>query len=437
MKLLKTLAILLVIVIVFGGAMFAMDLYTGPIIDANNAGAEFAPLLSVMPEAAEFDGDALVYSAENAATSSLKDVPASVLSVYKEKTGLGYAIRCTAESSYSTAPMEITIGITTDGKICGIQIDSYNDTESFDFRAKDPSYLDSYVGKDSALVDIGTVSGSTFSSTAFKNAVGEAMGVLITNDMIAAGVKTDAQILSEMIPTLHTGLTSGGLLKANAVEASGNITEGYKALNGSGYAFIVKDGESSVLAIVNAIGAIKVYNTEGVDVTENSQAILNEVGSVAITSDYREAAGKMITKSYADASEITDLIFTSFGNVVHAASFKTGENIYYAFYSCPLTYEDNSMAICTVIDENGVIVSQDVKELLFGHGIEYFPVYNEYGDTASANFKAWEGKFIGIKLDTVSDELLVSGATISSSAVKLATQDALNAFNSIVNGGEQ
>ena len=45
MKLVKTLAILLVIVIVFGAAMFGLNFYTGPIIEKNNAGAEFAPLL--------------------------------------------------------------------------------------------------------------------------------------------------------------------------------------------------------------------------------------------------------------------------------------------------------------------------------------------------------------------------------------------------------
>ena len=96
MKFLKTLVILLVIVAIFGGAMFALNLYTGPIIEENNAGAEFAPLLAVMPEGSVFDGEALLYSAENPAASSLKDVPASVLSVYKEANGLGYAIRSRA-----------------------------------------------------------------------------------------------------------------------------------------------------------------------------------------------------------------------------------------------------------------------------------------------------------------------------------------------------
>ena len=438
MHLIKTFAILLAVVAVFGSAMFALNLYTGPIIEANNAGAQFAPLLAVMPEGAKFDGDALIYDKANASASALKDVPSSVLSVYKESTGLGFAIRCTAESNYSTAPMEITIGISADGKICNVQINSYNDTESYDFRKKDPSYLASYVGKDSALADIGTVSGSTFSSTAFKNAVSEAMGVLIANDLIAEGVKSDEQILAEMIPSLHTGLVSMGNLKAEKLEASGNIVEGYKALNGSGYAFVIKNGESSFLALVNASGNCTVYDVNGADVTNENTSVRDEAVTAAGTQkDFAEAANKMILAAYADASEITPVSLTAFGNVVYAASFKTEGKTYYAFYSCPLTYEDNAMAVCTIIDENGAIAKQDVKEILFGHGVEYLPVYNNgYGDTSTDVFKGYEGKFEGITSDTLSDDVLVSGATLSSSAVKLATSDAFNAFNS-VKGGEQ
>ena len=229
MKFLKTLVILLIIVAIFGGAMFALNLYTGPIIEENNAGAEFAPSV--------FDGEALLYSAENPAASSLKDVPASVLSVYKEANGLGYAIRCTGESNYSTAPMEITIGISADGKICGVQIDAYNDTASFDFRTKDPNYLSTYIGQDSSLSGVGLVAGSTYSSTAFKNAVLDGFSALINNQLIVEGVKSDAQILEEMIPPL-----APGMLKLEEVTASGNIEKAMKVGNDAGFAYIVKNG---------------------------------------------------------------------------------------------------------------------------------------------------------------------------------------------------
>ena len=118
MKSLKTIAVLLVIILVFSGAMFGLNFITGPVIEANNAGAVFAPLLAVMPEGAVFGGDAQV--------TDLQVVPASIVAVYREANGLGYAISCTAESQYSTAPMKITLGISAEGKITGVQIDGYS-----------------------------------------------------------------------------------------------------------------------------------------------------------------------------------------------------------------------------------------------------------------------------------------------------------------------
>ena len=426
MKLLKTFVILVVIVAIFSGAMYALNLYTGPIIEKNSAGAANDRLNAVLAGGTGYED----------ITATLNELPASVTTVYKETSGLGYAIICTAESSYSTAPMEITLGIAADGKISGVEINAYNDTESFDFRVKDPNYLASYVGQDSALADVGTVSGSTFSSTAFKESITAAMGVLAANDLISAGVKADEQILAELIPTLHTGLTGGGLLKAEEIAGSGNIFAGYKALNGSGYAFIVTTGETKVLAIVNASGACKVYDTTGADVTDANASVVTEALAATETTDFTEAAQKMILIKYEDA-EITPVALTTFSNVVWASTFVSGGNNYYAFYSSPITYEDSARAILTVLDENVAIETQDVKAFLFGHGIEYMPIYGQgYGNSASDAYNAYEGQFAGITAETLTDDVLVSGATISSTAVKLATQDAFNAFTALKGGAQ-
>ena len=418
-----TIAILLVVMTVFGAAAFGLNLYTAPIIEANNAGAANDRLNAVMPGGSAYED----------ITATLKDVPASVVKVSRETSGLGYVIEAEATSQYTgSTPMDIVIGIDATGKICGIKLVSHS--ESLIFGADYPS---TYIGQDSALADVGLYAGSTYSSTAFKTAVSEAMGVLISNNLIAAGVKSDAQILAEMIPTLHTGLTSGGLLKAEEITPTGNIELGYKALNGSGYAFVIKNGEASFLAIVNASGVCKVYDTTGADVTEANAAVVEEAIAAAALEDFSEAANKMLLAKYADATEITAIELTTFGNVVYACSFKTGDNTYYAFYSCPLTYGDHAMAICTVIDESGAIVSQDIKEFLFGHGVEYLPVYGQgYGDVSSDAFKTFEEKYNGITEGTLSDDVLVSGATISSTAVKLAAQDAFAAFNSIKGGAQ-
>ena len=55
MKLLKTFGLLILIVAIFGSAMFALNLYTGPIIEAKNAGAANERLNAVMPDAKAYE----------------------------------------------------------------------------------------------------------------------------------------------------------------------------------------------------------------------------------------------------------------------------------------------------------------------------------------------------------------------------------------------
>ena len=422
MKLLKTILILLIIVAVFGGVMFGLNFYTGPIIEANNAGAANDRLNAVMPGGSAYED----------ITATLSGVPASVVKVSRETNGLGYVIEAQASSSYTGAtPMDIVIGVDSTGKICGIKLVSHSESLIFG-----EDYPSTYIGQDSALADVGLYAGSTFSSTAFKNAVAEAMGVLTANDLIAAGVKTDAQILSEMIPTLHTGLTASGMLKAEEITPTGNIELGYKALNGSGYAFVIKSGEASFLAIVNASGVCKVYDTTGADVTESQSAVCEEAIAAAELKSFSEAAEKKITAKFADASEIEAIELTTFGNVVYASSFKSGDATYYAFYSAPITYDDSAMEICTILDESGAIVSQNITQMAFGHGVEYMPGIRDYVDSTSQLYNDYMNKFNGLTGETLTDDVLISGATVSSSAVKLAVQDVFTAFESI-KGGEQ
>lgn len=424
MKLLKTFGILLIVVAIFGSAMFALNFVTGPIIEANKAGAANDRLNEVMPGGKAYED----------ITATLSGVPASVVKVNKETAGLGFVIECTATSQYTGgAPMDIVLGVDATGKICGIKLVSHS--ESLIFGADYPS---TYIGKDSALAGVELYAGSSYSSKAFKGAVEEAMGVLISNNLIAEGVKTDEQILAEMIPSLHTGLTSAGMLKADKIVASGNIIDGYKAKNGSGFAFIMQSGDAKLLVLVNATGVCKVVDTTGADVTAANEALCTEALAAAGTpADFSATANTMITAKYADATAITPVAFTTFGNVVYAASFQSGENTYFAFFSKPLSYEDSAMAVCTVLDANGAIVSQSVQQMAFGHGVEYMPGIADLINPTDAKYKDYLNKFNGLTESTLSDSVLVSGGTVSSTAVKLATADAFAAFKSIDNGGAQ
>jgi major membrane immunogen (membrane-anchored lipoprotein) len=408
--LINTILILLAFALVFSAAMFGLNFITGPIIEENNKGAEFAPLLAVMPDADNFEE----------ITSTLAGVPESVIAVYKETSGRGFVVRTSASTQYSKEPMEITFGVTADGKICGIQLDVY--TDSIDFRSKDANYIDSYLEKDSALADIGTVSGATYSSTAFKDAVSAGFSALISNSLIVEGVKSDAQILSEMIPTL-----APGMLKTEEVAVSGNIEKALKAGNDAGFAYVVKNGDASFLALVNATGVCKVYDVAGADVTDAQSAIADEAKAHASANQksYTEDLNTRVTKLFADASDIAPIELSTFNTVVSAVSFKSNGAEYYGFYSRSIGF--HQMDVFFVIDANGAIAKMDAKQFIFEE--EYFAAF---GGMNNGEYKAG---FEGLTSETwTGDAAVIATATMTSNAMKQSTEDAFAAFNSIKGG---
>ena len=436
-----TVAILLVVTAVFGAGSYALNLYTGPIIADRNAGAANERLDAVMPEGdkAYEDITATLTLPEKFVSPANNKRTAEVIAVHKEVNGLGYVVEVawTSEDSHGNEPNLVLVGISTDGKIIKINNEAYHDTDNYNIFNKDPNYTTSFEGQDSTLADVGLVAGSTHSSESFRSAVAHAFEVLVINDMITAGKKSDSQILAEMLPSVHTGLTSGGSLKAESIEATGNIVEGYKALNGSGYAFIVNSGEAQVLAVVNAANVCKVYDVTGADVTDANATVVAEV--LAVTGDavdYSAAVNKTITAKFADATDITAIEITTFSNVVYACSFVSGDATYYAFYSCPLTFEDSAMAVCTIIDTNGAIASQSVQQFVFGHSLEYVPVIKDYVDLSGQAFKNYIEKYAGLTGEELTDDLLIAKATMSSSAVKLGTKEAFDIYN-LIKGGAQ
>lgn len=372
-----------------------------------------AALKSVMPNATTFEE----------ITSTITSLPTNIKNIYKESAGLGYVVICTAESQYSAAPMEIVLGVTADGKISGVEISSYNDTASFDFRQKDPNYLSTYVGKDSALTDVGLVAGSTFSSTAFKNAVAGVMEALVSNNLVQAGVKSDEQILTEMIPTVAEGYN-----KLVDVAATGNIVKAFKFETGTGFAFVINAGEAHYLAVVNAMGVCKVFDVEGNDVTEAQAALVAEAKTAAASQKSYEAdLTKKLEKMMTGATEFTAIQLDTFNTVASAVSFTVDGTLYYGFYS--RSYGFHQMDVYFILDENGAIVMMDAKQFIFEE--EYF------GNFGGMNTNEYKDGFAGFTGDTwTGDAAIIATATMTSNAMKQSTTDVFAAFNSITGGGK-
>ena len=416
--------VLVLIFAVFALVLFGINIFAAPLIEANGSAQQFAPLYSVMPEAKGFE---LIYDANDSAASALVDVPETVQAIYSETSGLGYAIRLSTTQGYTKEPIELTIAIDAEGKISGTELTAYPDTKDFG-----ADYPGSFIGQDSALGDVGLVAGVTYSSSAFKNAVSDGFAALIANDLVGAGVKSDAQILTELSVQVFTGLANrDGVAQVEEPEiAEGQFTfiqKIMKALNGSGFAFVAKDGESSYLLICNVSGAVRVYDIEGKDVTDTANAAMVEEASsyaAANTVSTADAELKKLQTMVSEGAELTALPLDDvFNSVTGAYRITDGETTLYGFCARPYAYSNQPIAVYYVLDENGAIVSMACDEIiLFG---EYFTSY----ELDEAKYK--EG-FAGLTAGNFTGEqTLISGATASTNAMTVAIEDVFTAFQAI------
>ena len=416
--------VLVLIFAVFALVLFGINIFAAPLIEANGSAQQFAPLYSVMPEAKGFE---LIYDANDSAASALVDVPETVQAIYSETSGLGYAIRLSTTQGYTKEPIEFTIAIDAEGKISGTELTAYPDTKDFG-----ADYPGSFIGQDSALGDVGLVAGVTYSSSAFKNAVSDGFAALIANDLVGAGVKSDAQILTELSVQVFTGLANrDGVAQVEELEiAEGQFTfiqKIMKALNGSGFAFVAKDGESSYLLICNVSGAVRVYDIEGKDITDTANAAMVEEASsyaAANTVSTADAELKKLRTMVSEGAELTALPLDDvFNSVTGAYRVTDGETTLYGFCARPYAYSNQPIAVYYVLDENGAIVSMACDEIiLFG---EYFTSY----ELDEAKYK--EG-FAGLTAGSFTGEqTLISGATASTNAMTVAIEDVFAAFQAI------
>ena len=416
--------VLVLIFAVFALVLFGINIFAAPLIEANGSAQQFAPLYSVMPEAKGFE---LIYDANDSAASALVDVPETVQAIYSETSGLGYAIRLSTTQGYTKEPIEFTIAIDAEGKISGTELTAYPDTKDFG-----ADYPGSFIGQDSALGDVGLVAGVTYSSSAFKNAVSDGFAALIGNGLVGAGVKSDAQILTELSVQVFTGLANrDGVAQVEEPEiAEGQFTfiqKIMKALNGSGFAFVAKDGESSYLLIANVSGTVRVYDIEGKDVTETANAAMVEEASsyaAANTVSTADAEQKKLRTMVSEGAELTALsLGDAFNSVTGAYRIADGETTLYGFCARPYAYSNQPIAVYFVLDENGAIVSMASDEIiLFG---EYFTSYE-------LDESQYKDGFAGLTADSFTGEqALISGATASTNAMTVATEDVFAAFQAI------
>lgn len=412
----KSILVLLALFVLSALLLSGINTVTAPLIEANGASAQFEPLFAVMPEAQNFD---VLYSAQDPAATALVDVPETVTGIYSETSGLGYAITLSTAQGYTKEPIEMTLAVDAEGKIAALEVTAY--PESRDVGA---DFLASFQGQDSALPDVGLVAGTTFSSAAIKNAVSDGFAALINNDMVGAGVKSDDQILLELLPQVYPGIANNGVGQYEEAEVNaGSIVKAFKALNNSGFGFVLNDGSANYLGVWTLAGGAKIVDLEGN--TVDNAALLEEIAAygAANCTDESEKEIAKLQRMVSEGAEITALLVEVYNSVTGAYSILDGDTQLYGFAARSYGYSNLPMAIYYVLDENGAIVTMTVDELIF---------YKEYFSDYTLDEPSYKEGFTGLTADSYNGEqALIAGATMSTAGVDTATKDVFAAFAAI------
>ncbi len=418
----KSVLALVAIVLAAVLLLTGLNFITAPLIAENGSAAAFAPLYAVMPDAAGFDQ---LYDAADPDSSALANVPASVQSIYGETGGMGYVLRLSTSEGYTKQPIEFTLAIDAEGKISGVELTAYPETKDM---GKE-TYPQTYLGQDSTLANVSLVAGVTYSSTAFKNAVADGFAALIDNGLIGAGVKGDEQILTEMLADVFPGIvnpTGTPQYEEQEIVCS-YITKSLKALNDSGFALIMKNGDATYMAVCNAFGSVKIVDVDGNEVSDDAMAAEAKAYAEANIVSHSDGDLNKVKLLVPDASDVTAISLDGVYNSVTCA-YKA-EGVGYVFVSRSYGYSNEPMVIYYVIDDNGAIVTMTADELI---------LFKEYFTSYQLDESSYKAGFTGLTGDSFTgDEALISGATVSSDAIRVATEDAFTAFAAVnENGGE-
>ena len=189
----KDAIILFVITLVSGALLGAVYQVTkGPIAEANRA-AQMEAYQQVLPDAAEFDEEALVGDVEGVntalATAEFGGVYVDSVALGKDANGnaVGYVVNSTSGDGYA-GEIKIAVGILSDGTVNGIAFLSIGETPGLGMNATSEDFWGQFVGKQqeslvvtkdgSGAVDnnkINAMGGATITSSAVTNAVNAAL----------------------------------------------------------------------------------------------------------------------------------------------------------------------------------------------------------------------------------------------------------------------
>ena len=236
---------------------------TAPIIKQNQDAAANEALLVVMPEGEGFEKmDVSSYT-----------LPATVTEVYKEANG-GYVVTLTT-AGYGSG-FVIMCGVSADGTVTGAVCLASTETLGYE-----KTFGESFTGKDAAGVDaVDTISGATKTTSAYKNAVKDALNTAIILGGGSVDLRDPAQILNDNLSaSLPAG--EGKFTKLFIAEVIEGIDAVYTADNGKGYVFVIgeefipvdESGNTDNTTVKTAYDILVASATEDIDLTAYAETL--------------------------------------------------------------------------------------------------------------------------------------------------------------------
>ncbi len=416
-SLLRTALSLLLLLALMAGLVYGVNSFSAPIVAENE---RLAAEAAAAAEKALLGDSVMLYDRADPAASALTVTADTVQSVYRDESKQSYLLRLSTFEGYTKdVPIELTLVVDFEGKIVSLAVESSGETKELS-----EDFLPSFAGQDSTLAGVELVAGVTFSSSAIRNAVNDGFNALIENGLFAAAEKSDEQLLRELLAVVYPGLVNkAGVVQGEELAGAGSVTSGYKAANGSGFAWFV-GGEKELLAVSTTLGGVKLYDAAGEDVTASADAaLLDEIRSLseANAEDFSAETEKNLAKMLEEgaaltAAEIPGLCST----VVGAYTVETAEGTLYAFAAHPYGYSNEPMELYYVLDESGAITAFRAKELI---------LYSEYFSNYTLDEPSYKEGFLGLTAESFNGEqALIAGATMSTDAVDTATRDVFEAF---------
>ena len=407
-KSVKSIILPVIVVILAFVILFLVNLWTYPLIVESRMQGEVGPAMDVMPNAKGFE------------ELQLDNIPSTVMTVYKETSGQGYVVKVSTKAGFTKEAIVFYVAIDGENKVQKINVTEYPET-----RDVGDGYVDTFIGSDSTLSTVDLVAGVTYSSSAIKNGVADAFKALSDNGLIVAAKKEPKQLYEELMPVVFgTAVNPAGMMAQEEFTSSvSGVVKAQKALNEGAVAYWYCEGDNNYAVVTNGKIA-KVYDLEGNEVSSLSSSVLSSLMEEAKTMVKDNSSSDIKRfKKYVANSTVTEIDVPLFNNVTTAFQCVNENGTYYGFGVRSYAFENTPLTMYISIDDKGAIYSFNCSSLYVDP--EYFT------HSEPANYT--EG-LLGVTEGWSGDEALITGATLTSDAVRDAINDVFDTFKAIKGG---